>query len=84
MHEFTYDLVIVGAGPIGLACAIEAKRKGLNALILEKGTLVNSLYHYPVNMTFFSTSERLEIGGFPLSATIPNQPATRPLNTTEG
>jgi thioredoxin reductase (NADPH) len=65
MHEFTYDLVIVGAGPIGLACAIEAKRKGLNALILEKGTLVNSLYHYPVNMTFFSTSERLEIGGVP-------------------
>jgi thioredoxin reductase (NADPH) len=65
MQEFTYDLVIVGAGPIGLACAIEAKRKGLNALILEKGTLVNSLYHYPVNMTFFSTSERLEIGGVP-------------------
>ena len=65
MQESFYDLVIVGAGPIGLACAIEAKRNGLNALILEKGALVNSLYHYPVNMTFFSTSERLEIGGVP-------------------
>jgi thioredoxin reductase (NADPH) len=65
MPESFYDLLIVGAGPIGLACAIEAKRNGLTALILEKGTLVNSLYHYPVNMTFFSTSERLEIGGVP-------------------
>jgi thioredoxin reductase (NADPH) len=59
------DIVIVGAGPIGLACALEAKSKGLRYLILEKGALVNSLYHYPVNMTFFSTSERLEIGGIP-------------------
>jgi thioredoxin reductase (NADPH) len=65
MPESFYDLLIVGAGPIGLACAIEANRNGLTALILEKGTLVNSLYHYPVNMTFFSTSERLEIGGVP-------------------
>jgi thioredoxin reductase (NADPH) len=65
MQQSIYDLVIVGAGPIGLACAIEAKRNGLRALILEKGTLVNSLYRYPVNMTFFSTSERLEIGGVP-------------------
>ena len=60
-----YKVIIVGGGPIGLACAIEAKRKGLSYLILEKGCLVNSLYHYPVNMTFFSTSERLEIGGVP-------------------
>ena len=60
-----YDLVIIGAGPIGLACGIEAQRAGLRYLILEKGTLVNSLYHYPANMTFFSTSERLEIGGVP-------------------
>lgn len=60
-----HDLVIIGGGPIGLACALEAKRKGLNYVILEKGCLVNSLYNYPVNMTFFSTSERLEIGGVP-------------------
>lgn len=60
-----YDVVIIGGGPIGLACGIEAKNKGLKYLILEKGALVNSLYNYPVNMTFFSTSERLEIGGVP-------------------
>ncbi len=60
-----YDIIIIGAGPIGLACALEAKTRGLSCLILEKGTLVNSLYHYPVNMSFFSTSERLEIGGVP-------------------
>lgn len=63
--KMQYDLVIVGAGPIGLACAIEAKKQGLKYIILEKGCLVNSLYHYPLNMTFFSTSERLEIGGVP-------------------
>jgi thioredoxin reductase (NADPH) len=60
-----YDLVIIGAGPIGLACGIEATKAGLSYLILEKGCLVNSLYNYPLNMTFFSTSERLEIGGVP-------------------
>ena len=60
-----YDLIIIGAGPIGLACGIEAKKSGLNYLIIEKGCLVNSLYHYPLNMSFFSTSERLEIGGVP-------------------
>jgi thioredoxin reductase (NADPH) len=60
-----YDLIIIGAGPIGLACGIEAKRAGLNYLILEKGCLVNSLYNYPANMTFFSTSELLEIGQIP-------------------
>lgn len=60
-----FDLIIIGAGPIGLACGLEAKAKGLCYVILEKGCLVNSLYHYPVNMTFFSTSERLEIGGIP-------------------
>ncbi len=60
-----WDLIIIGSGPIGLACAIAAKKNGLDYLILEKGCLVNSLYHYPVNMTFFSTSERLEIGGIP-------------------
>jgi thioredoxin reductase (NADPH) len=60
-----YDLIIIGAGPIGLACGIEAKKSGLSYLILEKGCLVNSLYNYPLNMTFFSTSERLEIGDVP-------------------
>ena len=59
------DVVIIGGGPIGLACALEAKQKGLSYIILEKGCLVNSLYHYPANMTFFSTSEKLEIGGVP-------------------
>lgn len=59
------DLIIIGGGPIGLACGLEAQRAGLDYLILEKGPLVNSLYRYPANMTFFSTSERLEIGGIP-------------------
>ncbi len=60
-----YDIIIIGGGPIGLACGIEAKKAGLSYLILEKGCLVNSLYNYPYNMTFFSTSEKLEIGGVP-------------------
>jgi thioredoxin reductase (NADPH) len=60
-----YDLLIIGGGPIGLACGLAAKNAGLQYLIVEKGTLVNSLYHYPSNMTFFSTSEKLEIGGVP-------------------
>ena len=60
-----HDLIIIGAGPIGLACAIEAKKKGLNALILDKGMLVNTLFHFPTNMTFFSTSILLEIGDVP-------------------
>ena len=59
------DLIIIGAGPIGLACGIEARKAGLKYLIIEKGCLVNSLYNYPLNMTFFSTSDRLEIGGVP-------------------
>lgn len=60
-----YDVLIVGAGPIGLACGIEAKQAGLSYIIVEKGALVNSLYNYPVFMTFFSTSQKLEIGGVP-------------------
>lgn len=60
-----HDVIIIGAGPIGLACGIEAEKKGLNYLIIDKGTLVNSLYHYPMNMTFFSTSDKLEIGAIP-------------------
>lgn len=60
-----YDLIIVGAGPIGMTCALEAKRAGLNALMIDKGMLVNTLFHFPTNMTYFSTSQLLEIGGVP-------------------
>ncbi|HEV8283200.1 MAG TPA: YpdA family putative bacillithiol disulfide reductase [Chitinophagaceae bacterium] len=66
-----YSIIIIGGGPIGLACALEAQKAGLDYLILEKGCLVNSLYNYPVNMTFFSTSERLEIGGVPFVSNNP-------------
>jgi thioredoxin reductase (NADPH) len=66
-----YKIIIIGGGPIGLACGLEAKKAGLSYVILEKGTLVNSLYNYPVNMTFFSTSERLEIGGIPFVSNNP-------------
>jgi thioredoxin reductase (NADPH) len=59
------DLIIIGAGPIGLACGISAQEKGLNYSIIEKGALVNSLFNYPLNMSFFSTSDRLEIGNIP-------------------
>lgn len=71
-----YDLIIVGGGPIGISCALEAKKAGLSYLILEKGCLVNSLYNYPINMTFFSTSEKLEIGGIPFVSN--NIKPTRP------
>ncbi|MDN3585819.1 YpdA family putative bacillithiol disulfide reductase [Pedobacter aquatilis] len=60
-----FDIIIIGAGPIGMACAIEAQKANLSYLIIEKGALVNSLYNYPVFMTFFSTSQKLEIGGVP-------------------
>lgn len=60
-----YDMVIVGGGPIGIACGLEAKKNGLNYLILEKGPIVNSLFHYPSNMQFFSSSEKLEIDEIP-------------------
>jgi len=65
------DILIIGAGPIGLACGIEAKKAGLSYLIVDKGMLVNSLYHYPNNMTFFSTSEKLEIGEVPFISNNP-------------
>jgi thioredoxin reductase (NADPH) len=65
MNTEKYDIIIIGGGPIGLACGLESQKAGLSYLILEKGCLVNSLYNYPANMTFFSTSERLEIGDVP-------------------
>ena len=62
----TYDIVCVGAGPTGLACAMEAKRVGMRALVIDKGCLCNSIYNYPVNMVFFTTPELLEIGNLPM------------------
>ena len=69
--EKIYDLLIIGGGPIGLACGLEAEKKGLSYLIVEKGCLVNSLYNYPTNMTFFSTSEKLELDEIPFISTNP-------------
>lgn len=60
-----HDILIVGGGPIGIACGIEAQKNNLSHVIIEKGCLTNSIYNYPVNMTFFSTSQRLEIGDTP-------------------
>ena len=71
MKNELYDVIIIGGGPIGLACGLQAKKSGLSYCILEKGALVNSLYNYPMNMTFFSTSERLEIGGVPFVSNNP-------------
>jgi thioredoxin reductase (NADPH) len=61
-----YDIICVGAGPTGLACAMEAKRAGMQALVIDKGCLCNSIYNYPVNMVFFTTPELLEIGDLPM------------------
>lgn len=71
MEQVNYDLIIIGGGPIGMACAIEAQQNGLNYLIIEKGALVNSLFNYPLYMTFFSTAERLEIGNIPFNCIAP-------------
>lgn len=65
------DVLIIGAGPIGIACALECKKKNLDYVVVEKGTLTNSLYNYPLNMTFFSTSEKLEIDGIPFISNNP-------------
>ncbi len=65
------DLLVVGAGPTGMACAIEAQRAGLKSLIIDKGCLVNSIYHYPNNMVFFTTPELLEIGDVPFTTSLP-------------
>ena len=73
--EEIVDLLVIGAGPTGLACAIEAQRAGFSALLVDKGCLCNSLFHYPSNMTFFTTPELLEIGNMPFSS--PNQKPNR-------
>ncbi len=69
MESTIYDLAIIGAGPIGIEAGIRAKKAGLNYIILEKGCLVNAIAAYPTYMTFFTTSERLEVGGHPLITT---------------
>lgn len=66
-----FDIIIIGGGPIGLNCALEAEKAGLSYLIIEKGTIVNSLYNYPLYMTFFSTADKLEIADIPFITTSP-------------
>ena len=65
--ELRCDVLVIGAGPTGLACAIEAQKIGLKVIVLDKGCLVNSLFHYPANMVFFTTPELLEIGDIPFT-----------------
>src|SRR5438128_9388585 len=62
------DVVVVGAGPTGLACGIELQRRGVDALLIDKGCVVNSLYNYPTNLVFFTTPELLEIGDIPMTS----------------
>ena len=64
----TFDALVVGAGPTGLACGIELQNRGVRTVMIEKGCLVNSLYHYPTHMTFFTTPELLEIGNIPMTS----------------
>ncbi len=63
-----FDVAIVGAGPTGLACGIELKKRGLNPILFDKGCIVNSIYHYPINLVFFTTPELLEIGDIPMTS----------------
>jgi thioredoxin reductase (NADPH) len=74
-QQTSFDLLVIGAGPTGLACAIEAQKTGLRVVLVDKGCVCNSLFHYPAHMTFFTTSERLEIGGIPFPS--PNAKPTR-------
>ncbi|TNJ42860.1 YpdA family putative bacillithiol disulfide reductase [Tamlana fucoidanivorans] len=71
MKDITTDIIIIGAGPIGIACALECKKRNWNYLVIEKGALTNSLFNYPKNMTFFSTSEKLEIDAIPFISNNP-------------
>src|SRR5271166_5228657 len=74
-ESLSFDVIVIGAGPTGLACGIDAKRAGFIVMNIDKGCLVNSLYNYPSNMTFFTTPELLEIGDIPFAS--PNQKPTR-------
>ncbi|MBX7153137.1 YpdA family putative bacillithiol disulfide reductase, partial [bacterium] len=75
-----FDVLIVGAGPTGLACAIECKKNGLSSVVIDKGCIVNSIYHFPANMIFFTTSDLLEIGGVPFTTTNPKPTREEGLN----
>jgi len=75
MEAETFDVLVIGAGPTGMACAIEAQRAGFRSALVDKGCLCNSLFHYPSHMTFFTTSELLEIGDIPFPS--PNAKPTR-------
>lgn len=75
MSDILFDVLVIGAGPTGLACAIDAQLAGLRVVLVDKGCLCNSLFHYPAHMTFFTTPELLEIGNMPFSS--PNQKPTR-------
>ena len=75
MGDTIYDVLVIGAGPTGLACAIDAQEAGFSVVVVDKGCLCNSLFHYPSHMTFFTTPELLEIGRMPFSS--PNQKPTR-------
>ncbi|MEG9431976.1 YpdA family putative bacillithiol disulfide reductase [Terriglobus sp. ADX1] len=75
MSNMLFDVLVIGAGPTGLACAIDAQKEGLRVVLVDKGCVCNSLFHYPAHMTFFTTPELLEIGNMPFSS--PNQKPTR-------
>jgi thioredoxin reductase (NADPH) len=77
-----YDLLVIGAGPTGLACAIDAQKAGFRVVLVDKGCLCNSLYHYPSHMTFFTTPELLEIGNIPFPSPNPSPAAMRRCSTT--
>ena len=68
MSGYDFDVAIVGAGPTGLACGIELKRRNISSVLFDKGCVVNSLYNYPTNMVFFTTPELLEIGDIPMTS----------------
>src|SRR5271156_6071189 len=74
-EEPSFDVLVIGAGPTGMACAIEAQRAGFRSVLVDKGCLCNSLFHYPSHMTFFTTPELLEIGDIPFPS--PNAKPTR-------